>query len=92
LSKDESCELRKKDFFAMENNCEDDNFWRTEQALFMNEIYATFEKVTVCTQKVLDLGYMRSKTYFNEALVVYEKLGLLPLSLIQEPYSVHFVR
>jgi hypothetical protein len=45
----------------------------------MSEIYATFEKVSVFPQKVLDLTYMYNTAYFSDALWVYEKLGLLPL-------------
>jgi hypothetical protein len=30
LTKGKFRDLRKWDFYAMENNCEDDNFWRTD--------------------------------------------------------------
>ena len=53
MSKDEFCEMRKRNFFALPQTSTDGDFWRHEQELIMKEIYAKLSKHPMCPQGVL---------------------------------------
>ena len=53
---------------------------------------AVVYRLTVCVQKVLNLTALSTKPYFQEVVWIVRKLGLEPLMVTQQNYSIKFVQ
>ena len=77
LNKSEVRAMRSQPFFNMPRNSPNPRFWRKEQEVVFNEVYARLSGPNiVCVQKVLNLSALSTKPYFQEAVWIVRKLGL----------------
>ena len=94
LSTHEYIEMRVMDFYNMDKNSRLPTFWRTEQELFMKDIYKKLKSNKVCPMQPINLDRMleaHNREYFEEAYWVTEKMGLHPLMKISEQYNIELI-
>ena len=92
LSKSEFRSMRMQPFFDMPQNSSNPFFWRREQEIVMNDIYAKLSGPNiVCVQKVLNLSALGTKPYFQEAIWIVRKLGLEHLMTLKQNYDIKLV-
>ena len=92
LNKSEFRAMRSQPFFDMSRNTSNPRFWRKEQEIVMNEVYAKLSGPNkVCVQKVLNLSALSTKQYFQEAVWIVRKLGLEHLMSLQQNYDITLV-
>ena len=85
--------MREQPLFDMPQTSTDPNFWRKEQELVMKELCEKLSAANaVYVQKVLNLTALSTKPYFQEAVWIVRKLGLEPLMVTQQNYSIKFVQ
>jgi hypothetical protein len=65
-----------------DEDIEDRGFWNEEQWGIFRDVYEPF-KNPCRPMHPIDLDHLRSKTYFDEALSVIEKMGLTELATLQ---------
>ena len=78
----EYIEMRVMDFYNMKMTSRLPTFWRTEQELFMKDIYKKLKSNKVCPMQPINLSRMleaQNREYFEDAYWVTEKMGLHPL-------------
>ena len=86
--------LRQKDWYEdvpRDEDIEDTNFWCMEQLFIYKDIYDPMKK-PVRPMHPIDIDYLRTKTYFAEAVEVTEKMGLHHLMRTQCNYNVMLVQ
>ena len=76
MSKEEYCELRKTNFYALPRTSDDPRFGRKEQGVFMKDVYGVLTKSPLCPQKFMNIEQMRQSPYFNDALWILK--GIFP--------------
>ena len=85
--------MREQPLFDMPQTSTDPNFWRKEQELVMKEIYEKLSAAhAVCVQKVLNLTALSTKPSFQDDVWIVRNLGLEPLMVTQQNYSIKFVQ
>ena len=83
--------LRQQDWFNQprDENLTNDNFWTVNQLYIFKDIY---EHMNPRPMRPLDLGFLRKKPEFAEAVQVTQRLGLHHLMGIQCPYDQYYVK
>ena len=83
--------LRQQDWFNQprDENLTNDNFWTVDQLYIFKDIY---EHMNLRPMRPLDLGFLRKKPEFAEAVEVTQRLGLHHLMGIQCPYDQYYVK
>jgi hypothetical protein len=69
--------MRHNNWYATprDEDIEDHGFWNEEQWAIFRDVYEPF-KNPCRPMHPIDLDHLRSKTYFDEAISVIEKMGL----------------
>jgi hypothetical protein len=70
---------------------EDRGFWNEEQWAIYPDIYEPF-KNPCRPMHPIDFDHLRSKTYFDEAISVIEKMGLMELATLQCNYNPGLIK
>jgi hypothetical protein len=85
--------VRRKNWYATprDEDIEDLGFWCEEQWAIYRDIYESFKNPTRPMHPI-DLDDLRSKTYFDEAISVLEKMGLTELATLQCNYNPGLIK
>jgi hypothetical protein len=84
LSKDEFCDMRQRINYALPRTTRSTHFHHREKELIMFEKYGILKKNKVSPQHVMDMEHLSGNNYFHMALMICERLGLVPLMKIQQ--------
>jgi hypothetical protein len=85
--------VRRNNWYATprDEDIEDRGFWNEEQWAIYRDIYEPFKNP--CRPKhPIDFDHLRSKTYFDEAISVIEKMGLMELATLQCNYNPGLIK
>jgi hypothetical protein len=74
-----------------DEDIEDCGFWNEEQWAIYRDIYEHF-KNPCRPMHPIDFDHLRSKTYFDEAISVIEKMGLMELATLQCNYNPGLIK
>jgi hypothetical protein len=85
--------VRRNNWYATprDEDIEDRGFWCEEQWAIFHDIYEHFKNPTRLMHPI-DLDHLRSKTYFDEAISVLEKMGLTELATLQCKYNPGLIK
>jgi hypothetical protein len=85
--------VRRNNWYATprDEDIEDRGFWCEEQWAIYHDIYESFKNPTRPMHPI-DLDHLRSKTYFDEAISVIEKMGLIELATLQCNYNLGLIK
>jgi hypothetical protein len=80
--------VRRNNLYATprDEDIEDRGFWNEEQWAIYRDIYEHF-KNPCRPMHPIDFDHLRSKTYFDEAISVIDKMGLIELATLQCNYN-----
>jgi hypothetical protein len=85
--------VRCKDWYTFEprdEEIEDRGFWCQEQLFIYRDVYETL-KYPTRPMHAIDLPHLQSKTYFDDAVPVIEKMGLSELSILRCNYNPQLI-
>jgi hypothetical protein len=85
--------VRCKDWYTFQprdEEIEDHGFWCQEQLFIYHDVYETL-KYPICPMHAIDLPHLQSKTYFDDAVPVIEKMGLSELSIMRCNYNPQLI-
>jgi hypothetical protein len=85
--------VRRNNWYASprDEGIDDRGFWNEEQWGIFRDVYEPF-KNPCRPMHPIDFDHLRSKSYFDEAISVIEKLGLLGLANIQCDYNPGLIK
>jgi hypothetical protein len=81
--------LRRNDWYTAaprDEEIEDRGFWCMEQWFIYRDVYETLKNPTR-PMHAIDLAHLHSKTYFDDAISVIEKMGLTKLAVLRCNYN-----
>jgi hypothetical protein len=85
--------VRCKDCYTFESRdeeIEDHGFWCQEQLFIYHDVYETL-KYPIRPMHAIDLPHLQSKTYFDDAVPVIEKMGFSEVSILRCNYNPQLI-
>jgi hypothetical protein len=84
--------MQRNDWYATPHDeaIEDRVFWCEEQWAIFRDVYESLKNPT-CPMHPIDLDHLRSKSYFDDAVSVIEKMGLTKLATLKCNFNAHLI-